>query len=108
MAALAAEDIVIDDRRRIINAGVLRGRDANIAQFRAAVDFGMKNVTSTVIAIRGERLFLDRLRFSGPNEAPEPFYSEILRVLEIDAHDRITAAVYLDPEDTAGAFAERK
>ena len=106
MAAAAAEDIVTDDRRRVIGAGVQRGRDVNIASFRAAFEIGMENVRSTVIATRGERLVLDRIHYSGRDQAPEPFRSEILRVLEIDAEERLASAVFFDPDDIDAAYAE--
>ena len=63
-------------------------------------------MTSTVIATRGERLVLDRVRLSARNQAPEPFYTEVLRVLEIDADNRIAACVAFAPDDIDAAFAE--
>ena len=78
---MMAEDFVSDDRRRVISTGILVGRDAVEATLRAGSDVGYENMTSTVIAIRGERLLIDRLRFSGRDSAPEPFISEMLRVI---------------------------
>ncbi len=106
MAAMVAEDSVTDDRRRVVGAGVQLGRDVNLANIRATLDIGIENVTLTAIAIRGERLVLDRVRFSGHDQAPEPFHSEILRVLEIDAEERLAAAILFDPDDIDAAFAE--
>ena len=106
VSAIAAEDIVTDDRRPVIGAGVQRGRDANIASLRASFEIGLENVTSTAIATRGERLLLDRVLYSGRGEAREPFHSEILRVLEVDAERRITAGVYFDVNDIDAAFEE--
>ena len=63
-------------------------------------------MTSTVIATRGERLVLDRVRFSGRDQAPEPFHSEMLGILEIDAEERIAAHVLFDLDDIDAAFAE--
>ena len=66
MAQLFAADYYCDDRRRVVNAGVRRGRDAAIEDLRVAADIGLAtNVTSTVIAARGERLILTRFRASG-------------------------------------------
>ena len=64
MAEILADDISTDDRRRVVNAGVRHGRDAEIADMRATADIGVTNMTSTVIATRGERLALSRYRFS--------------------------------------------
>ena len=47
-----------DDRRRVVSAGVRHGRDAAIADMRAIADLGVTDMTSTVIATRGERLAL--------------------------------------------------
>jgi hypothetical protein len=106
MAAMVAEDIVTDDRRRVVGAGVQLGRDVNLANIRATLDIGIENVTLTTIAIRGERVVLDRVRFSPRDQASEPFHSEILRVLEIDAEQRLAAAILFDPDDTDAALAE--
>ena len=38
------------------------GRDAEIASVQAQADLGVTHMTSTVIAIRGERLALSRVR----------------------------------------------
>ena len=104
--AIAAEDIVSDDRRPIVGAGIQRGRDVNVADMRAFVDIGIDVMTSTVIATRGERLVLDRVRLSARDQAPEPFYTEVLRVLEIDADNRIAACIAFAPDDIDAAFEE--
>ncbi len=46
MAELLADDISVDDRRRVVNAGIRHGRDAEIANMRAIADVGFKNITS--------------------------------------------------------------
>ncbi len=62
MAELLADDIVADDRRRVVNAGVRRGRDVYIADNQAAVEVGAETISSSVIATRGERLALAHVR----------------------------------------------
>ena len=52
-AEILADDISMDDRRRVVNAGVRHGRDAEIASQRAVADVGVAHFTSTVIATRG-------------------------------------------------------
>ena len=69
-------------------------------------DVGVTNVTSTVIATRGERLALSRARFSGRDQRPEAFQTEVLGIVEINADDRIAARVVFDPDDIDAAFAE--
>ena len=106
MTAMTAEDIVTDDRRRVVGAALQRGRAVNLAHIRASVDIGMANLKSTIIATRGERLMLDRVRFLGHDQSPEAFFTEILRVFEMNTEGRIAAGVYLDPDDIDAAFEE--
>ncbi len=58
-----------DDRRRVVNAGVRHGRDAEIANMQAFAEVGTLNITLTVIATRGERLVLVRDLFVCPRLA---------------------------------------
>jgi hypothetical protein len=106
MAELYADDFVIDDRRRVVNAGIRHGREAEIEDLRAAANVGFTNVTWVVIATRGERLVLTRARFSGRDQRPDAFAGEVLHVVEIDADDRTAAVVVFDTDDFDSAFAE--
>ena len=105
-----ADDYYCDDRRRVVNAGIRHGRDAAFEDLRVAADIGlMTNITSDIIATRGERLFLGRTRWLGPDQRPEDFYTEVLNVVEIDPEERIAAQVLFDPNDIdniAAAFNE--
>ena len=91
MAEILADDISSDDRRRVVNAGMRHGRDAEIADMRALADVGITYITSTVIATRGERLALNRVRFSDRDAATRGFQLEVLGIAEIDADERIAA-----------------
>ena len=79
MAEILADDISDDDRRRVVNAGVRHGRDAEIANMRAVADLGATNITSDVIATRGERLALVSYPLSSRDQRPEAFHTEIAR-----------------------------
>ena len=105
MAEMLADDFIGDDRRRVVNAGVRRGRDAEIANVRAVAELGTQNMTSTVIATRGERLVLSRVR-SRSATRPEAFHIDLLNVVEIDADDQIAALVAFDLDDIDAAFEE--
>jgi ketosteroid isomerase-like protein len=106
MAETMAEDIFDDDRRHVVNAGVRRGRDAEIANLQAVADIGAEKISSTVIATRGERLVLCCVR-PGNDERPEAFqFDDVLQVVEIDANERIAAVVTLDLDDIDSAFEE--
>ena len=106
MAQILAEEICNDDRRRVVGAGVLQGRDIDVAHMRAIADVEATTISSTVIATRGERLMLSRISFSGDDQDPEAFRAEILGLVEIDAEERIAARLSFDPDDFEAAFEE--
>ncbi|MEY2433000.1 MAG: hypothetical protein QOC92_2725, partial [Acidimicrobiaceae bacterium] len=106
MAEILAEDMCNDDRRRVVGAGVLHGRDIDVAHMRAIADVGANTITSTVIATRGERLVLRRLLFSGEDQGPEAFEAELLGIVEIDSDERIAARLSFDADDLDAAFEE--
>jgi hypothetical protein len=106
MAEMIADDVCHDDRRRVVSSGIQQGRDAQIANLRAVVEVGVKNIESFVIAIRGERLALTRSRVSGGDHRPEAFGVELLNIVELGANNRITAAVQFDLDDIDSAFEE--
>lgn len=106
MGEILADDISAEDRRRVVNSGIRRGRDAKIADMRATADLGTKNATSTVIAIRGQRLALVRIRLSGRDQRPDAFHTEMLGITEINADNRMAARVLFDVDDFDAAIAE--
>ncbi len=106
MAEMVAEDMCNDDRRPVINAGLRRGRDAEIANVRALADLGVTKTELAVIATRGERLTLGRFLLSGRDKLPEAFQTEVLGVIEIDADNRIAARVWFELNDINAAFEE--
>ena len=106
MGELLADDMSADDRRRVVNAGIRHGRDAKIADMRATADLGTKHATSTVIAIRGQRLALVRIRLSGSDQRPDAFHTAMLGIVEINADDRMAARILFDVDDLDAAFEE--
>src|SRR4029079_4647498 len=92
MAEMLADDVLFEDRRRVVNMGVRRGRDDEIANARATAELGVVSVTPTTIATRGERLVLHHLSFSVP-EWPGEFRDQMIDVLEIGTDGRITARI---------------
>ena len=106
MAELLDEDLCADDRRRIVNAGVRQGRDAKVADMRVTAELGTLIATSTVIAVRGQRLALVRIRLAGRDQRPEAFRTEMLGVVEISRENRMAARVLFDLDDRAAAFAD--
>ncbi len=73
---------------------------------RATADVGTQNVTSTVIATRGERLAAHARRYSGRDHGTDAFLTEVLVIAEINADNRIAAIVVFDLDDIDAAFEE--
>ena len=105
IGALFADDIRVEDRRRGLRH---EGNDRAfaVAEVRAIADVGTKSMTSDVLAIRGERLALVRTLHLGRDQRPEAFHTELLRIVEIDADERIVAHIAFDLDDIDAAFAE--
>lgn len=106
MAAMIADDALSDDRRRVINSGIQRGRDAQIANLHAVVGLGVKNSESVVVATRGDHLALTRVRVTGGQHRPEAFGIELLTIIGTRTDDRITTSVLFDPDDFDAASTE--
>ena len=106
MTEMLANDFSSDDRRRVVNAGIRRGRDAAIQDAHANADLGATDITSTVIATRGEHLVLDSAQYSGSTQRPEAFHVDVLNIYEIDADERIAASVTFDLDDFDAAIDE--
>ena len=106
VAEKVADDFSQDDRRRVVGAGVRHGRDAEIVDLRAIASLRIAELTSTVMATRGERLVLVRCRFAFGDQGPEGFVGELLGVAEINADEQIVAAVSFDLDDFEAAIAE--
>ena len=104
LAKVLADDICVDDRRRVVNAGIKHGRDAEIANLRAAADVGITYTAFVVVAVRGERLILTRTSVGGGGSGE--FFSEVLGVIEINSHNEIAAIVVFDLEDFEAAIEE--
>ena len=94
-AEILAVDSVVDDRRRVVNIGAWEGRDVVIANIRALAE-AVAGVTSTAIAIRGERLALTRICAPNRDLHQGDFGVEMLCVTELDADDRLTAHIMFD------------
>ncbi|MEZ0350608.1 BTAD domain-containing putative transcriptional regulator [Mycobacterium sp. pR1184] len=106
LAGLIADDFFTEDRRRLVGVAARRGREAEIASMRVVAELGGTNMTSTVVATRGTRLILTRLRYADWDQAPGAFHTDVLDVIEIDADDRISRRIVFDADDIEGALAE--
>ena len=107
VSSMLATDHCSDDRRRVVGAGIRHGREAVIEDMRAVVaQFGGMTSESVIVATRGDRLALRRVRISGRDQRPGTFHSELFNIVEIGADSRIAALVFIDPDDFPAAIAE--
>lgn len=106
LSGLMADDIAIDDRRRVTNAGLRHGREAVIEDLRVGAEIGLTQITPTAIATRGEHLTLRRIRYSGGAQSHDTVLIDLVQVVEIDADEHIRALVLFDTDDIDAAFAE--
>ncbi len=106
VSEILADDIFNDDRRRVVNAGVLHGRDATMASMQATAAFGLLSITPSVIATRGERLSLTREHWLVGDRQSEEYSAEVLGIIEIDSDERVVARLVFDPDDLDAAFEE--
>jgi DNA-binding SARP family transcriptional activator/predicted ester cyclase len=105
LAGLLAENLHNEDRRRVVNGGIRRGRDSMLEDMRAAVEVDVLGIGATEIATRGERLVLVRGQ-TRYGDQPQAFRVDNLAIAELDADGRITAQYMFDPDDIDAAFAE--
>ena len=106
MSNVLAHNMLDDDRRRMVNAGIRWGRDIQIANGQAVAQVGADRLKSTVIATRGRRLALCRSSIFGRDEQPGAFRIEFLSVIEIDVNEQLVAHVAFDLDNFEAALAE--
>ena len=91
------------DRRKLMRLDL--GGDEFLAGIRASFDI-ISRRESEILATRGERLALMRVRLLGREGAGGPSEVELVQVLEVDEQGERIAAVGFDPEDLDEAYAE--
>ncbi|OBJ51536.1 BTAD domain-containing putative transcriptional regulator [Mycobacterium asiaticum] len=106
LAETLATDIMQDDRRTVVGAGLRRGRDAVIAEIMVVANAGVKSMVTDIIAVRGARLVLNRVRSSFGDEHPGAFGIDVLDVVEVNSDEKVTARVVFDLENFDAAVAE--
>ncbi len=105
IAEMNSDNLVSEDRRRVVNSGVRHGRDALIAELSAIAEVGI-NLTSDVVATRGEHLVLSRVQGSGQGQGPDAFYVPTIDVIELDVDERVVARIVFDIDDFNAAIDE--
>ena len=105
MAGMLTDEICTDDRRRVVNAGVRYGRDAEIANMRGNADLGTRSdVLHHCNPWRASCTESKPLLGSRPTARSVPLRGPL--VIEIDTDERIVARVTFDPDENDAAFAE--
>jgi class 3 adenylate cyclase/tetratricopeptide (TPR) repeat protein len=104
MRQLATENAVYDDRRPVVRTTSTRSDSR--AHARELAGQGVQRITTTVLAIRGERLALVRLRAGSTDPSVGPFVSESLSVIEIDDSGLLDADIGFVAGDLDAAMAE--
>ena len=85
------DDIRIDDRRRVVSAGVEVGREADLEDVRAIANVGPKKTISTVVATRGDDLVLTCVRSSHSGLKDSEVSRRFCAVVEVDTDGKIVA-----------------
>ena len=107
MAETLADDVSVDDRRRVVNAGLRHGRDALIAKMRATRrprGQERRRQTSSRPAGSASSSIVPDTRAA--TSRPRRSTSMSLDIVEIDADERIMAFVTFDLDDIDAAFEE--
>ncbi len=73
---------------------------------RATAGLGITNITWTVIATRGERLVLTRARYSGRDQTPDAFLTEVLAVTKSTSTIGSRRSSFSIPTHSTAAFTE--
>src|SRR5271166_6578451 len=102
---MLADNVWSEDRRRVVNSGLRQGRDAMIAELLGLAETGI-DLASEVVATRGARLVLNRIRAWGHAQGPDGFNTVALDVIEIDADERFVTRIVFDLDDFDSAIAE--
>ncbi|HVE94626.1 MAG TPA: nuclear transport factor 2 family protein, partial [Acidimicrobiales bacterium] len=100
-----SDNYVHDDRRAGLR-NTFHGRDEAMALARGVADIGVKEFVTTVVATRGDRSALLRMRLVGRDRRPDAFHTEVLTLVAVNRDERITDWITFDLEDSEAAFAE--
>ena len=104
-AEILSDDVCMDDRRHVVNAGVRHGRDAEIASQRAVADVGVMRTSRQPLlrSVGGASpsRFVTRSLTAGREFSPRCYASP-----RSTPTNQIVARVAFDPDDLDAAFAE--
>lgn len=94
----------MDDRRRLMRIAV--AGEAFFANERLLFDGTTSEWRGDLVATRGERLALFRVRFTARSHDSGPMEVEVLDLVEVDAVGRRTTLTVFDPDELDAAWGE--
>ena len=102
---MLADDLMADDRRRVVNAGKRGGRDAEIANVQFVAELGARNhhLDRRLRPAGSASSLLDTVC---PRATGLSRLGEMIDVVEINADHQISTQVIFDPDDVDAAFDE--
>jgi class 3 adenylate cyclase/tetratricopeptide (TPR) repeat protein len=104
MRDLVTDDAVYDDRRPVVRT-LAMGSDIE-AQLRQIAAHGVERFAIAVLATRGERLALMKVRSESTDPAVEQFADESLTLIELTDSGRLHTGTGFAVDDLDGAVAE--
>ncbi|WP_246398912.1 BTAD domain-containing putative transcriptional regulator [Mycobacterium vicinigordonae] len=104
-AGLLSDGYCSDDRRQVVGVGTIRGL-ATASGNAASAELGVTFEVLEVIATRGDRLALSRIRCSRTDQRNGPLDTEMLSLVEANPDEHLRARIMFDPNDVDTAFAE--
>jgi hypothetical protein len=89
--------------RRLLGTAPVSGRDQRLAELQVSFDtFPVKEWHSELLASRGARLALERVRFVSEQD----YVYEFLGLTQLDERGRVALSIDFDVDDTETAMAE--
>ncbi len=104
VAEIFAPGFLLIDRRTMMHLDV--DRDQHLEAVRLMFGMTSSHLPFAVLATRGDRLALFRMRFEGSDRSIGASESEWVEVVEMDDAGRFGAIVMFDPDDLDAAYAE--
>jgi hypothetical protein len=104
VAAMHAPGSRFMDRRRMVRLDL--DRSAQLEGLRYLFELRSSRFTERVLATRGDRLALVRVRVEASEGDIGPSDAEYLQVNDVDDHGNAVALVVFDPDDLDAAYAE--
>ena len=99
-----AAGFVLFDRRSLVSSDA--DRAGHLETLRVTFELPSSRISSEVLATRGKRLALDRVRFEGTGRSIGPSEIEFLSVVEVDERGARIAAVMFDLDAREAANGE--